>query len=41
MYDNPLIQYLKELCLFLDDAGIEYMLVGRSCHRKWETLPYD
>ena len=28
MDDNPLIQYLRELCLFLDKAGIEYMLVG-------------
>jgi len=26
--DNPLIQYLKELCLFLDNYGIDYMLVG-------------
>lgn len=26
--DNPLIQSLKEACLFLEDAGIEYMLVG-------------
>ena len=28
MNDNQLIQHLKELCLFLDNAGIEYMLVG-------------
>ncbi|MBI5194637.1 MAG: nucleotidyltransferase [Nitrospirae bacterium] len=28
MPDNPLVQYLKELCLFLDNSGIEYMLVG-------------
>jgi len=28
MKDNPLIQHLKELCSFLDNAGIEYMLVG-------------
>jgi predicted nucleotidyltransferase len=28
MKDNPLFQYLKELCLFLDNSGIEYMLVG-------------
>ena len=28
MNDNPLFQHLKELCLFLDNAGIEYMLVG-------------
>ncbi|HZX49319.1 MAG TPA: hypothetical protein VFF47_08900 [Nitrospirota bacterium] len=28
MNDNPLLQHLKELCLFLDNAGIEYMLVG-------------
>jgi predicted nucleotidyltransferase len=26
--DNPLIQSLKELCLFLDDAGMKYALVG-------------
>ena len=28
MNDNPLIQHLKELCLFLNNAGIESMLVG-------------
>lgn len=28
MKDNPLFQHLKELCSFLDNAGIEYMLVG-------------
>ena len=28
MNNNPLFQHLKELCLFLDNAGIEYMLVG-------------
>jgi len=28
MNDNPLIQSLKELCLFLDEMRIEYMLVG-------------
>ncbi|MEW6068014.1 MAG: nucleotidyl transferase AbiEii/AbiGii toxin family protein [Nitrospirota bacterium] len=28
MNDNPLIKSLKELCLFLEDQGIEYMLVG-------------
>lgn len=28
MNDNPLVQSLKELCLFLDETGIEYMLVG-------------
>jgi predicted nucleotidyltransferase len=28
MRDNPLIQSLKELCLFLEDQGIEYMLIG-------------
>jgi predicted nucleotidyltransferase len=28
MNDNPLIQSLKEICLFLNDTGIEYMLVG-------------
>ncbi len=26
--DSPLVQSLKELCLFLDEAGIEYTLVG-------------
>jgi hypothetical protein len=28
MNDNPLTQSLKELCLFLDDVEIEYMLIG-------------
>jgi predicted nucleotidyltransferase len=28
MSDNPLVQSLKELCLFLNSTGIEYMLVG-------------
>ena len=28
MNNNPLFQHLRELCLFLDNAGIEYMLVG-------------
>jgi len=28
MRDNPLIQSLKELCSFLEDQGIEYMLIG-------------
>lgn len=28
MKDNPLFQHLKELCSFLDNASIEYMLVG-------------
>lgn len=28
MNDNPLLQHLRELCLFLENAGIEYMLVG-------------
>lgn len=28
MSDNPLIQALKEVCLFLDDSKIEYMPVG-------------
>lgn len=28
MDDNPLLQYLRELCLFLDNSGIDYMLVG-------------
>lgn len=28
MNNNPLVQSLKELCLFLDESAIEYMLVG-------------
>ncbi len=28
MNDNPLIESLKELCLFLEAQGIEYMLIG-------------
>jgi predicted nucleotidyltransferase len=28
MNDNPLIKSLKELCLFLEDQRIEYMLIG-------------
>jgi predicted nucleotidyltransferase len=28
MNDNLLIKSLKELCLFLEDQGIEYMLIG-------------
>ncbi|MDI6891315.1 MAG: hypothetical protein QMC83_10340 [Thermodesulfovibrionales bacterium] len=28
MNDNPLVQSLKELCVFLEGTGIEYMLVG-------------
>lgn len=28
MNDNPLLQHLRELCAFLENAGIEYMLVG-------------
>lgn len=28
MNDNPLIQSLRELCAFLDEIKIEYMLVG-------------
>lgn len=28
MNENPLVQHLEELCWFLDNAGIEYMLVG-------------
>jgi predicted nucleotidyltransferase len=28
MNDNPLIKSLKELCLFLEAQGIEYMLIG-------------
>ncbi|MBM4128948.1 MAG: hypothetical protein FJ243_02380 [Nitrospira sp.] len=28
MSDNPLLNSLKELCLFLDKTGLEYILVG-------------
>jgi len=28
MGESALIRLLKELCLFLDQAGIDYMLVG-------------
>lgn len=28
MNDNPLVKSLKELCQFLDAAGLEYVLVG-------------
>lgn len=28
MNDNPLVQLLKEVCLFLVESSIEYMLVG-------------
>ena len=28
MNNNPLIQSLKEVCSFLDEAAVEYMLVG-------------
>lgn len=28
MINNPLIQSLKQLCLFLDSISVEYMLVG-------------
>ena len=28
MNDNPLLKSLKELCSFLEDQGIEYMLIG-------------
>ncbi len=38
MGNNPLIQSLKDLCLFLDDAGIEYMLVGGLAVGIW-SLP--
>ncbi|MBI5188176.1 MAG: hypothetical protein HZA07_03760 [Nitrospirae bacterium] len=35
MNDNPLIQSLKELCLFLADIEIEYMLVGGLATGIW------
>lgn len=35
MNDNPLIKHLKELCLFLQDQGIEYMLVGGLAVSIW------
>lgn len=28
MNDNPLFQALRELCLFLENAGLRYALVG-------------
>ena len=28
MNDDPLLQHLRELCNFLENSGIEYMLVG-------------
>jgi hypothetical protein len=28
MNDNPLTRSLEDLCLFLDDVRIEYMLIG-------------
>jgi hypothetical protein len=28
MNNNPLIQSLKEMCLFIDESAIDYMLVG-------------
>jgi predicted nucleotidyltransferase len=35
MNDNPLIESLKELCLFLEDQGIEYMLIGGLAVSIW------
>jgi len=36
MNDNPLMQSLKELCLFIDEIGIEYMLVGGLAVGIWD-----
>lgn len=33
--ENPLIQSLKEVCLFFDEIGIEYMLVGGLAVSIW------
>jgi predicted nucleotidyltransferase len=33
--DNPLFESLRELCLFLDEAGIEHMLVGGLAVGVW------
>lgn len=27
MNENPLLKHLRELCIFLDNAGIEHMLI--------------
>ncbi len=35
MRDNPLIRSLKELCSFLEDQGIEYMLIGGLAVSIW------
>lgn len=35
MNENPLIRALKEVCLFLDEIGIEYMLVGGLAVSIW------
>jgi len=35
MSDNPLVNALKELCLFLDDAGIDYALAGGLAIGVW------
>jgi predicted nucleotidyltransferase len=35
MSNNPLVQSLKELCLFFDNVGIEYMLVGGMAIGIW------
>jgi len=35
MNDNPLIKSLKELCSFLEDQGIEYMLIGGLAVGVW------
>src|SRR3990172_5347408 len=37
MTDTPLIRSLKEVCRFLDDTGIEYMLVGGLAVGIWAT----
>src|SRR3972149_5054117 len=35
MSDNPLLQSLKELCLFLNDSGMDYMLIGGLAVGVW------
>jgi hypothetical protein len=35
MSNNPLVQSLKELCLFFDNVGIDYMLVGGMAVGIW------
>lgn len=36
MNDNPLIHALKEVCSFLKNSKIEYMLVRRAATSKYE-----